>query len=255
MDLEVSRKLIPHHLLVFEGNAALKSYYRKVVESYDNKLQSQLFNCQICYSDLILHHTRLQSGHRPTKKMNKLLIQMKTKYLKKKQITLVTRYLNSPNYLTVRCHACGSINKFPLTTTEAKMKFKKELLKSILMTKCLDVPKVKKKRKKGKKKEKKIDLNCGLHLPSDPAVQNAPMTNTQNVQPKKLAENTQSKVPVHKPTSSGSTSVGSNRSNIRPDSSRDKLVKQQKHKKLLHYLSQTKTEKHNVSLSDFLSSL
>uniref|UniRef100_A0A2C9L569 Uncharacterized protein n=1 Tax=Biomphalaria glabrata TaxID=6526 RepID=A0A2C9L569_BIOGL len=156
MDLEVSRKLIPHHLLVFEGNAALKSYYRKVVESYDNKLQSQLFNCQICYSDLILHHTRLQSGHRPTKKMNKLLIQMETKYLKKKQITLVTRYLNSPNYLTVRCHACGSINKFPLTTTEAKMKFKKELLKSMLMTKCLDVPEVKKKERKERRKRKKL---------------------------------------------------------------------------------------------------
>ncbi|KAH9515486.1 hypothetical protein Btru_011164 [Bulinus truncatus] len=276
MDLEVSGTvtgaLVPIHLLHFEGDSVMKSYYRYILETNYQKgiTKRNSYCCQICHADLISNQPRIKPGMKPTKKINKLVSSMKSKSLNTKELSLVKRYLNSSVNLTVKCCECGNMSKILLITTENKLKLKSKLLKSKMMDLKMAASSTKKKKKK-KKKMKEVDPNCGLnisgscdtmHIPSS-LHKTPPATSIKDQQPTMLSalkakhwtSTPLSTLNFHtKSKSSRSAEVKAHASQNKAGDASKNVFKQEQKRKLFSFLTKNETPK-DVTLSDFLSSL
>ncbi|BFZ13272.1 hypothetical protein BsWGS_16311 [Bradybaena similaris] len=175
VDVEVTRtrigSFVPQFLLKFQGNVALQNYFRQILKTNYQKgvVQLGFGHCQICCSTLTYNdRPRMKSSQLMTRKVGKILARSTKKPLGKYHAYLVQKFLTSSIQLTVRCPSCGTVNKRPIMTNEAKLAIKDKLLKmseTVIEPDVSDVTKRKKKKQK-KKRKKQRDDNSGLLIPS-----------------------------------------------------------------------------------------
>ncbi|XP_059171107.1 uncharacterized protein LOC131952459 [Physella acuta] len=279
MDLIVSESnlgsFVPKHLLLYQGDPGLESYFRQILEKNYEKGVSKLNAdyCQICYARLIgKAHPHIKPGLKMTRKIKGLLKKSESKALGKCHNHILQRYLNSSSLMLMKCSKCQSMNNIPIMTNEMKCQIKERLCKTtnVLIQESVTNTNISKKKRK-KKKNKKVDPHCGLVIPTvkDEQAISANFKDDYLKESCSTLESPPSKVFSMNPSfvnaTKGTFENSSNSSDIKKIPKNKKTlhfqanlavqIKEQKNKRLKQFLLNEKKTEKSASLTDFLSSL
>ncbi|GFN93947.1 hypothetical protein PoB_002045300 [Plakobranchus ocellatus] len=257
-------KLVPMHLLKFNGDHQLQTSFRQLIETAYEKgiVKSECGFCEACGHPLTSKSkTRLKPSKKKTSKVIKLLAKDRVGSLFGKYNNYVLKkFKKSCTQMIIWCIRCKHLNRQDLISNETKQALKDKIYQEVLLANEKEISmSSQKKKKKKQRRKKKLDEqgDCDFNISSKPKQEHATVQSA--------SRNSQSKfVPGTLDANFKSGTLKAFQSSPKrktelmimntPLKKKKSGLKQKELKQLLEQ-GPSESDKKRTSLADFLSSL